>query len=211
MSEQPEGPQFNPQSAEPVPSWDPSASPEGNAASAPPGPSWPASDPAAAGYPQQPQPGYPGYPHSNYPQPGYPGYPQAGYPQAGYPQAGYPQAGYPQAGYPQQPYYGNYGIAPELPQANTAMVTGIVALVGGFFCGLPILAAPFAWYQGAKARRTIRESNGAYSGDSKAQAGMIMGIIGSVLLALLLVALIVFVGLAFAAVDSTGSDFSTGV
>ena len=50
-------------------------------------------------------------------------------------------------------------VIPDLPQATTAMVLGLVALVGSLFtCGLTLVVAPFAWISGAGARRTLRAS-----------------------------------------------------
>lgn len=70
----------------------------------------------------------------------------------------------------------------DLPAANTALVLGLVSLLGGSMCLVPLLASPVAWIAGAKARREIRASNGAWGGDGKAIAGMVMGIIGTVIL-----------------------------
>jgi hypothetical protein len=134
----------------------------------------------------------------------------------------YPQQPYPQQPYPQQPYvpgqpypagqqftgFPNYGVQ-DLPQANTAFILGLVSVVGGFFCVLPILAAPFAWAIGAKARRTIRESNGQYGGEGKATTGFILGIVGTVLMILGVIALVVVI-VAIANSDPTiYDDFGT--
>ena len=147
------------------------------------------------------QPGYPPQGQASYPQPGYPqaGYPQAGYPQAGYPQAGYPQAGYPQAGYPQA----GYG-PPDLPRATTALVLGIIGLAGGLACGLPILLSPAAWVVGHRARKEIRSAPTQWGGESRASAGMILGIIGTVLLVLGVLALVAIVIVAIATSNSSG-------
>jgi hypothetical protein len=140
-----------------------------------------------------------GYGQQAYPQQGYqqPGYPQQGYGQQGYPPQAYGQPGYPVYGYPAQP--------PNHPQSTTALVLGLVGLIGGCVCGLPLLVAPFAWVVGAKVKREIAASNGQLGGESSAQAGFVMGIIGTVLLALALVA-IVLVLVAGIASDSTGSS-----
>jgi hypothetical protein len=74
----------------------------------------------------------------------------------------------------------------------TAFVLGIVGLAGAFvFCGLPIVVSPFAWYFGNQALREIEDSGGALGGESQARAGQIMGIIGTVLLALGLLVLVI--------------------
>lgn len=83
--------------------------------------------------------------------------------------------------YGQVPY--GYG-APKHSSATTALVLGIVSLGVGMMCGVGFLLAPFAWWVGAKAVREIDASQGQLSGRSEANAGKIMGIIGTVLLAL---------------------------
>lgn len=111
----------------------------------------------------------------------------------------------------QQPPYGQpfpgyptyAALPPELPQANTAFILGLVGLIGGFFCGLPILCAPVAWVLGAQARRTIRESNGQLGGESKATTGFVLGIIGTVLLVLVVIAIVVVVAVAVGSSSNT--------
>lgn len=133
------------------------------------------------------------------------GQPAYGQPQYGQPPYGQPQPQYGQP-YPQQPYppqpgytspaynqpYSSYS-APDHPKATTALVLGLIGLVGGFMCLLPVLVSPFAWFTGMKARREIRASNGQLGGDGMATAGMVLGIIGTVLLALILIGIVVFV------------------
>ena len=65
----------------------------------------------------------------------------------------------------------------------TAMGLGIAALAGVWFLLLPILLAPVAWWFGAKAKREIAAEPERWSGTGEAQAGLIMGVIGTVLLA----------------------------
>ena len=163
---------------------------------------------------EQPQ-GSPGYWEAqagSTPPPPYPGpqfNPQTGYPsdgsQPGYPQPGQPQPGYGQP-YPQQPAYGQpyppqpgYGYPPYVappqdhPKATTAMITGLIAVVGGFTCLLPLLAAPFAWVIGQRAKNEIDSQPGRYGGRGQAVTGMVLGIIGTVLLALGVVLVVVLV------------------
>ncbi len=130
-------------------------------------------------------------------------YPGPGYPQQGYPQQGYPQQGWPsgQPGQPQQPPYGyapppapgyyNYGhhFPPPHRDANTTLVLGIVALAGGLMLALPLIAGPFAWVIGRRTIREIDASHGQLGGRDSANAGMIMGIIATVLLVLGVVAI----------------------
>lgn len=124
-----------------------------------------------------------------------------GYGQYQQPPAGqYGQQQYGQQ-YGQRPYGQQYGYTyqvPNHPQATTALVLGLVGLIGGCLCGLPLLAAPFAWAIGARARREIAASHGQLGGAGNAQAGFVMGIIGTVLLVLAVigVVLLVVVGLA---------------
>jgi hypothetical protein len=101
---------------------------------------------------------------------------------------------------PQQPMYGpppvtpyGYGgpTLPEHPQVGTAFVLGLVSLIGGFACGLPIVAGPFAWVMGARVRKEIDASPGQYGGREKATAAMVMGMVATGFLALAL--LVVFI------------------
>lgn len=143
----------------------------------------PAGDPSG----QQPRPDWgSAYPPPPGGQPVPPGYPSA-YPPPGY----YPYA------------------APKHPSATTALVLGIVAVAGGLLCYLPLLVAPFAWFTGSKAVRDIDESRGAQGGRGEAMAGKVLGIVGTVLLALALIAIAVFVILVLT-VDTFWDDFSTG-
>lgn len=123
-------------------------------------------------------------------------YPPQGQPQQGYGQ-GYSQdygQGYGQPYYPQGQHVPGQGPTIH-PQANTALVLGIVSLAGGMLCGLPLLAGPFAWYTGRKVKREIEAAPQHYTGGSEAGAGMVLGIVSTVLLALGLLAGVLLVGL----------------
>ncbi|MGH3472427.1 MAG: DUF4190 domain-containing protein [Nocardioidaceae bacterium] len=87
--------------------------------------------------------------------------------------------------YPPPPPPG-YPIYPQRthPHATTALVLGILGLV---VCGI---LAPFALSIGHKAVREIDQSNGALGGRGSANAGYILGIIGTVLLAIAILFLI---------------------
>ncbi|MFN8072328.1 MAG: DUF4190 domain-containing protein [Mycobacterium sp.] len=106
-----------------------------------------------------------GQPAYDYPAPPGPVYPGAVPP---YPPPFPPQyaGGYP-GGYPVRP--------PDQPQAVSAMVLGILGLV---CCGL---ASPFAIWLGRKSLNEIDASGGMLGGRGQAQAGFIMGIIGTAL------------------------------
>lgn len=79
-----------------------------------------------------------------------------------------------------QPYY----VPPKHPQATTAMVMGILGLA---VCGV---LAPIAWVMGGRAVQEIDANPAAYSGRSEANAGKIMGIVGSCLIILMIVGFI---------------------
>jgi hypothetical protein len=101
-----------------------------------------------------------------------------------------PQSPY---GAPAHPAYAG-GMRPDHPSATTSMVLGIVGLVGILFCGgVTLLLSPAAWIVGAKAVREIDAAPGQYGGRDRAQAGKIMGIIGTVLLIVGVVAVIGFI------------------
>lgn len=128
-------------------------------------------------------------------------------PGAGYPPPGYPP-GYPPPGYPPPPgYYAAQPALPNHPQATLALALGIIGLAGGlFFCGVPLLVSPFAWVTGHRSLRDIRNAAGRLGGESTAQAGMVLGIIGTVLLVVWLILVVLLViGLA-----TTDFHFQTG-
>jgi hypothetical protein len=101
--------------------------------------------------------------------------------------------------YPQQygPPYGDehpqpYGYAPpvyppEHPKATTVLVLGILGLVA---CGI---VAPFAWIMGKRTLEEIDGSNGQLGGRGSAQAGYVMGIIGSIFLGLAVLMIVLLV------------------
>jgi hypothetical protein len=77
----------------------------------------------------------------------------------------------------------------EHPQATVILVLGILSIV---FCQI---TGPFAWIMGRKALREIDASGQTYSNRGQVQAGMICGIVGSVLLVLVILYLIFFFGI----------------
>jgi hypothetical protein len=79
-----------------------------------------------------------------------------------------------------------YAPVPDHPRATTALVLGILALV---LCGL---LGPFAWSIGKSTMNEIDASGGRWGGRGQAQAGYVMGIIGTVLLLLPLAFLAIF-------------------
>jgi hypothetical protein len=133
---------------------------------------------------------YPPYDEGSQPPPPPPGqYP--GQQPPPYPPAG--QQGYPPPYPAYQPGYQPYGPQQQdHPQATLAMILGIVGVV---VCGL---TAPFALVIGRRAMNEIDASGGTLGGRGMAQAGFILGIIGSVFLVLGLLYLIVVVIVAVA-------------
>ncbi len=131
----------------------------------------------------QPQDPYPQDPYGDQPPYGQSAYgpPPSG--QQAYGQQGYGQAPYGQpAGYPPPGVY-----PPDHPRATTSLVLGILGIV---ICGI---VAPFAWQMGRRTMQEIDASNGQLGGRGQAQAGYVLGVIGTVLLgiALVIVALVV--------------------
>jgi hypothetical protein len=83
-----------------------------------------------------------------------------------------------------QPQPAPYAPPPQHREATKALVLGIVALAGGFTCYLPILVSPVAWVVGHRVVREIDSYPYPMSGRGEARAGMILGIIGTVILGL---------------------------
>lgn len=112
-----------------------------------------------------------------------------------------PYGAQPYGAYP--PGYGG-ALPPEHPSATTGMVLGIVGLVGIMTCGgITLVLSPFAWAIGGRAVREIDASPGRYRGREKANAGRIMGIIGTVLLALGVLVIAAFIVVAIAVTPDT--------
>ncbi|WP_185973056.1 DUF4190 domain-containing protein [Aeromicrobium piscarium] len=194
---------------EPDPFEEPGQSRPGGDAPGPVGPppqGWGEAGPQQ-GHPGQGQPDYPGYGQTHQGQPGNPGYGQPQQPgygqsqQPGYQPYGQGASPYPQP-YPQQPW----PQQPKHPQATTSLVLGIVGLVGTFICFLPAFLSPFAWWLGGKAVKEIDAAPQQYSGRSEASAGRILGIIGTVLLVLGILAFGFFVVLGIAGAFDSSYD-----
>lgn len=152
--------------------------------------------------PDDPIPGWPGAPVSgpppgSTPPPTGPPSPPPGYQQPGYPPPGYPPPGYPPPGYPSPGYgYGyGYGATPtqDHPQGTLILVLGILSIV---VCGL---LGPVAWFMGTKALKEIDANPAAYGNRGNVQAGRIIGIVATCILAFVIVIyafLAVFIGVA---------------
>lgn len=117
------------------------------------------------------------------------------------------QPGYGQAPYGAPAAYAGPGGRPD-SSATTAMVLGIIGVAGGLACYLPLLLSPFALFMGLASKKRIDASNGALTGRGSAQAGFILGIIGTVILALgiLLIVVIVIIGVSGGFDDPSGYD-----
>ena len=165
-------------------------------------------DPTTA-YPQQPSQYHQPYGQAQQPNQQQPYQQPYGGPydqQYGYPPAA-GQSGPPPGMPPGYPPYGAFAPPrPDHPQSTLSMILGLVGLVGALmFCGLPLVVSPFAWALGRNALKDIEASQGRLGGESQARAGMIMGIIGTVLAVLALVGILIIIVVAIA-----GSDTSSG-
>lgn len=78
---------------------------------------------------------------------------------------------------------------PRHPRSQKALILGIVSLAGVVVI-LPLFLSPYAWYFGTRVRRDIASAPGVWSGRSDAGAGVILGVIGTGLLAVLLLVLV---------------------
>jgi hypothetical protein len=87
------------------------------------------------------------------------------------------------------------------PKATTAMVFGILGIVLGVSCGLGGLLGIAGIVQGRRARDEIDAQPGRYGGRSQAVAGIVTGIIGVVIAALVIVGVVALV------VVSVGAEY----
>jgi hypothetical protein len=97
-----------------------------------------------------------------------------------------------------------YPIEPSGPassNATTALVLGIIGAVGSLgsccccFFVVPGVCSPIAWYMGRAELAAIRAGTSSPAGQGFAQAGMILGMVGSGLLALYVVGMIGYMAL----------------
>ncbi|MFD3744873.1 DUF4190 domain-containing protein [Nocardia sp. NPDC058633] len=96
--------------------------------------------------------------------------------------------------YPPQGYYLR---PPEHPQSTTVLILGILGLA---LCGV---CAPFAWMKGRKVVAEIDASEGKLGGRSQANAGYIMGIVGTCVLGVSILVVAGSVLLLIATADSS--------
>ena len=87
------------------------------------------------------------------------------------------------------------GLEPDGVPASTIFALGIVGIAGGFSCGLPMVCAPIAWVMGNKALARIEQLGDVpESMQQQVRTGRILGIVGTALLALGVIALIALFG-----------------
>lgn len=112
------------------------------------------------------------------------------------------QPGYgPPYGPPPGPPPGWYGgpppyRLPDHPEATKALVVGVIALLGGFTCYLPLLLGPWAWVVGRRVVREVDAEPGRWDGRGQGMGGYVMGVVATVLLLLGVVAFAAFLLLA---------------
>lgn len=129
------------------------------------------------------QPQYPSYPGSDGPQGQQP-------PAYGQPAYGQQPPAYGQPAYGQQPPA--YGPPPRTNgKALWGMIAGIVSLV---FCYVGLLIGPVAIVLSILGKKDIARSNGTQTGSGMATAGLVTGIVGTAVWAVL-IALLVGLGL----------------
>jgi hypothetical protein len=122
--------------------------------------------------------------------------------QAQQPYGQQPQQPYGQPPYGQPPYgQAPMGYPPDHPRATTVLVLGILGLV---VCGI---IAPFAWVMGRSTLAEIDSSRGALGGRGAANAGYILGIVGTVLLGLAALMVILFAGIAVLGAATSASGY----
>lgn len=106
----------------------------------------------------------------------------------------YPPPGYPPPGY--CPSY--YQMPKNHPLAVTAMVLGIISLIGIAICAvLGVALGIVAIVMGIKAKADIEMDPYRYTGMGFAKAGIITGIIGIVISALYIIVIVLFYALFF--------------
>jgi hypothetical protein len=137
------------------------------------------SDPAPPGPDPYQQPQNPYYPPQQQPPQPY------GYQPPPYGQPPYGQPAYGQYQQPYRPPNDGLGLA--------SMIVGIAALVLMCGYGIGLLGSPVALIMGRISMKRIDRSGGQLGGRGFAQAGFILGIIGTVLLVLAIIAVVVIV------------------
>jgi hypothetical protein len=83
----------------------------------------------------------------------------------------------------------------EKSSATTALTLGIIGIVLGTSCGFGFLVSPFAWSIGNTEVRAIDAGRRDPVNRGNANAGRIMGMVGTILLIVGLIALLILVGI----------------
>ncbi len=92
------------------------------------------------------------------------------------------------------PYPPTTSRAAAHPSAAPALVLGLVGLAGSVVV-LPLAVSPLAWYLGARARRESQREPERWPRDGGATAGLVLGIVGTVVLVGLTLVLLGVLGL----------------
>ena len=91
---------------------------------------------------------------------------------------------------------------PAAPGSTAGLVIGIVALAGGFVLLLPLVIAPIAWYLGARAHRRAEREPDLWRPGGPAKTAMVLGMVGSGLLALVSLLAVVVATLTWVSIAS---------
>lgn len=83
-------------------------------------------------------------------------------------------------------------VAPPAAGSNRALISLILGILGVLCCGI---LGPIAWYLGSQELKAIKTGLGNPSNQGLATAGMILGILGTILLGLAVLWVIFFGGL----------------
>lgn len=83
-------------------------------------------------------------------------------------------------------------VAPPAAGSNRALISLILGILGVLCCGI---LAPIAWYLGSQELKAIKSGLATPANQGLATAGMILGIIGTILLGLAVLWMIFFGGL----------------
>ncbi|KQY60146.1 hypothetical protein ASD11_11715 [Aeromicrobium sp. Root495] len=93
--------------------------------------------------------------------------------------------------------------APRHPDATTVLVLGILGIV---LCGV---LAPIAWFMGTRVLREIDADPGLLDGRGEVNAGRILGIVGTAMLVLGLLAAVALLGLLAVGATVVGTSSTT--
>lgn len=91
---------------------------------------------------------------------------------------------------------------PVVPGSTAGLVVGIVALAGGLVLLLPLVIAPVAWYLGAQAHRRAEREPERWRPAGTAKTAMVLGMVGSGLLAVVTLGAVVITTLTWVAIAS---------